>query len=545
MEFIDKFTEESLEIQYILNKINTLTPFGKMYKEKIRPFLPGEEEKLREELNKTEIYMEYAKERQFTREISNIFYHIKDLRQSVKKANADGILSEVELFELKQFLFLIRDLDNLLNKYNIPLWGDMEIKPIEQLEKLLDPEDTGISTFYIYDSYSEELTKLRRDKREIEKNIKKEKKALKENIEKELNIKLRPDNTILLSKTDKELIEKLEGDSRINYVSETYMNIKYGLKTSTEISLLERHLNILKDKEEREELKIKEKLSKEIGKHSKELFKNMASIGKIDLILAKAKLALEMKAIKPEILDEHYIKILEGRHPIVEENLKSKDLEFTPISIELSEGVSCITGANMGGKTVSLKLVGLLSAMAQYGLMVPADEMKLGLNKFIKTSIGDLQAIDKGLSTFGGEIKLISEAVEKSNEKGLILIDELARGTNPEEGYAISKALVQYLKDKKSITLITTHYDNIGNTEGVVHLQVVGLSNIDFHKLEKELSEDVEDKIDIINKYMDYRLKIIDDKKGETPREAINIARIMGLKPEILDFAEKNLLQGR
>ena len=545
MEFIDKFTEESLEIQYILNKINTLTPYGKMYKEKTRPFLPGEEEKLREELDKIELYMEYTKEGQFTREINNIFYHIKDLRQSVKKAKARGILSEVELFELKQFLFLIRDLDNLLNKYNIPLWEDMEIKPIEQLEKLLDPEDTGISTFYIYDSYSEELTKLRRDKREVEKNIKREKKALKENIEKELNIKLRPDNTIVLSKTDKELIEKLEGDSRINYVSETYMNIKYGLKISTELSLLERHLNILKDKEEREELKIKEKLSKEIGKYSKKLFKNMASVGKIDLILAKAKLALEMKAIKPEILDEHYIKILEGRHPIVEENLKSKDLEFTPISIELSEGVICITGANMGGKTVSLKLVGLLSAMAQYGLMVPANEMKLGLNKFIKTSIGDLQAIDKGLSTFGGEIKLISEAVEKSNDKGLILIDELARGTNPEEGYAISKALVEYLKDKKSITLITTHYDNIGNTEGVVHLQVVGLSNIDFQKLEKKLSEDVEDKIDIINKYMDYRLKIIDNKKGETPREAINIARIMGLKPEILDLAEKNLSKGR
>lgn len=545
MEFIDKFTEESLEIQYILNKINTLTPYGKMYKEKTRPFLPGEEEKLREELDKIELYMEYAKEGQFTREINNIFYHIKDLRQSVKKAKARGILSEVELFELKQFLFLIRDLDNLLNKYNIPLWEDMEIKPIEQLEKLLDPEDTGISTFYIYDSYSEELTKLRRDKREVEKNIKREKKALKKNIEKELNIKLRPDNTILLSKTDKELIEKLEGDSRINYVSETYMNIKYGLKISTELSLLERHLNILKDKEEREELKIKEKLSKEIGKYSKKLFKNMASVGKIDLILAKAKLALEMKAIKPEILDEHYIKILEGRHPIVEENLKSKDLEFTPISIELSESVICITGANMGGKTVSLKLVGLLSAMAQYGLMVPANEMKLGLNKFIKTSIGDLQAIDKGLSTFGGEIKLISEAVEKSNDKGLILIDELARGTNPEEGYAISKALVEYLKDKKSITLITTHYDNIGNTEGVVHLQVVGLSNIDFQKLEKKLSEDVEDKIDIINKYMDYRLKIIDNKKGETPREAINIARIMGLKPEILDLAEKNLSKGR
>lgn len=541
MEFVDKWTKESLEIQYILNKIHTLTPYGKMYKEKTRPFLPGEEETLIEELEKIEFYMKYARNSQFIREINNIFYHIKDLRQSVKKAKSKGTLSEVELFELKQFLFLIRDLDNLLNKYNIPLWEDMKISPIEELEKLLDPENTRISTFYIYDSYSEELSNIRRDKREVEKNIKKEKKKLKESIEKQLNIKLRPDGTVIASKEDIELIEKLENHPNLIYVSETYMNIKYNLKLTNEINLLERHLLILKEKEEKEELKIKEFLSKEIGKNSKKLFKNMASIGKIDLTLGKAKLGLEIDGVKPEITHNHYIKILEGRHPIVEENLKSKGLKFTPISLELKEGTTCITGANMGGKTVSLKLAGLLTAMAQYGLMVPAKKMALGLSKFIKVSIGDLQSMDKGLSTFGGEIKLISDAVEKSNEKGLILIDELARGTNPEEGYAISKALVQYLKDKQSITLITTHYDNIGNTEGVEHLQVIGLSNMDFDKLDKELKEDSKDKIDIINKYMDYRLKKVDKTTGETPRDAINIARIMGLDGRIIEIAEKYL----
>ncbi len=153
--------------------------------------------------------------------------------------------------------------------------------------------------------------------------------------------------------------------------------------------------------------------------------------------------------MKPKITKEHSIKIVEGRHLKVEEFLKTKGLKFTPISIELREGVSCITGANMGGKTVSLKLVGLLTVMAQYGLMVPAKEMILGLNQFIKTSIGDPQSTDKGLSTFGGgEIRLIQQAIERSQEKGLILIDELARGTNPEEGYAISKAIVEYLRDK-------------------------------------------------------------------------------------------------
>lgn len=306
------------------------------------------------------------------------------------------------------------------------------------------------------------------------------------------------------------------------------------------MTLLERQYLILKDKEEREEYRIKQNLSKQVGKYSKELFKNMASIGKMDFILGKAVFAIKIDGAKPKITRKHRIKIVEGRHPKVEEFLDSKGLKFIPISIELKKGVSCITGANMGGKTVSLKLVGLLTAMAQYGLMVPAREMTLGLNGFIKTSIGDPQSTDKGLSTFGGEIKLIQQAIERSQEKGLILIDELARGTNPEEGYAISKAIVEHLGQKESITLLTTHYDHIGTMDKVVHFQVVGLSNVDLDQLQSQLEYAKDHEIDIINKYMDYRLKAV-DKTTKVPKEAINIARIMGLDQQIIHRAEKYL----
>lgn len=416
----------------------------------------------------------------------------------------------------------------------------MKISPMGKLEKLLDPEATGISTFYIYDSYSEQLKGIRKDKREVERKIKREKKYLKKKIQDELNLKLRPDGTVTLLKGDKELIRKVEESSTLIYTSETYMHIKYSLKPTDKITLLERRHLILKDQEEKEEREIKLRLSEEIGKNSKELFKNMASIGKIDFILGKALFSIEIDGIKPKIIKDHSLTIIEGRHPKVEESLNSKELYFTPISLELKEGVTCITGANMGGKTVSLKLVGLLTAMAQYGLMVPAKEMTLGLNLFIKSSIGDLQSTAKGLSTFGGEIKLIQEAIEKSTCKGLILIDELARGTNPEEGYAISKAIVEYLKDKDSITLLTTHYDNIGNTEGVEHLQVIGLSNMDFKELVAKIEIEERDKIGIINKYMDYRLKKVENN-DQPPKEALNIARIMGLEKKIINLAERNM----
>lgn len=537
---MDELTRKSLDFQYILNRINIKTPYGKIYKDKMRPFVRGEEERLIDELEKVEAFTFYARNTKFVESISYIFQRIKDLRTSINRAREGGILLTVELFEIKNFLFLIRELNELLNRNQVPLWDDIRIEPIESLENLLDPESTGISTFYIYEAYSEELRQIREERREREREIKKEKRILRERLEEELGIKLNADGSIVIPKDRLELIKKIENYPHLSYVSETYINVKYSLKPTDKINLLERKILILKDREEKEETKIREYLSKEIGKRSKVLYKNISSIGKLDFLLAKASFGIEIDGVKPNIVKEHQMTIIEGRHLKVEESLKKIGLEYTPITIDLKKGVTCITGANMGGKTVSLKLVGLLTIMAQHGLLVPAKEMVLGLNNFIKASIGDIQSTEKGLSTFGGEIKLIQEAIEVSDNEGLILIDELASGTNPEEGYAISKAIVEYLLEKNSITLLTTHYDNIGNMDRVVHLQVIGLSHMGIGELKKELKDLSEGKLELINRLMDYRLREVGKTKS-VPKDAINIARIMGLDKEIIDRAERNL----
>ena len=532
---MDHSTKEALDVQYILNKIEILTPYGMMFKSRMKPYHIGQEKNLKFQLDLLEAYIYFVADNSIRREFNNILSHFKDLRNTMKRVMEGFILSEVELFEIKNFLFLLRDLDKLIKTNNIPIFQDTNIETIEILEKFLDPENTGISTFYIYDAYSETLKIIRENKRNADKQIKLEKKTIREKIKKELNIDLRPDNTVVISKENKNIINKLHNYSRLAYVSETYMNIRFAIKPTEHINLLERQILTFKDQEEQEELKIRDTLSKEIEKRRREIYRNMLSIGKLDLILAKAKYALDIDGVKPNITLEHNIKIEEGRHPKVEDFLMNKNLKFTPISIELKEGVTCITGANMGGKTISIKLIGLLSTMAYYGLYIPAKSMTLGLNKYIKTSIGDMQSTDSGLSTFGGEIKVVSEAIERADEKGLILIDELARGTNPEEGYAISKAIVTYLKDKQSITLLTTHYDNVADIEDVVHLQVIGLSRLNFQEIAEELKES--DGMSIINKYMDYRLRVV-DKQTIVPKDALNIARIMGLDEKILEIAE-------
>jgi dsDNA-specific endonuclease/ATPase MutS2 len=154
--------------------------------------------------------------------------------------------------------------------------------------------------------------------------------------------------------------------------------------------------------------------------------------------------------------------------------------------------------------------------------------MEVGMNAFIYISAGDEQSIDLGLSTFGAEIRSVNEALTKSDEQGLVLIDELARGTNPHEGYAISKAIISYLADKPSITIITTHFDGLVK-ENIKRLQVKGLKNIDFKKIKDP---------EAISEYMDYTLIEVEGE-SKVPQDAINISRLMGIPEEILHEAEK------
>lgn len=535
MVFMDNNTKAALDFQYVLNKIEVLTPYGLMFKNRMKPYIIGEEEELKYQLDILSAYIPFVEDLNIRRRFNNLLAHIKDLRNSIKRAVDGFTLNEVELFEIKNFLFLLIELRTLFEEKGIPQFEETTISPIHKLEKVLDPEDTKIATFYIYDQYSEELKEIRRNKANIKKEIRQELNRIKEKVEKELNINLKPDNSVMIPKNKKEDLVRLVENEDMVYVSETYMMVKFTIKPTEKINSLERQEQILDKKEDREEQRIKEMLTKEVAKRNKELYWNMLNIGRLDLFLAKAKFALDIRGTKPLIVNDHHIDIDNGRHPKVEAFLKERNLDFKPISVKLNPGVATITGANMGGKTISLKLIGLLAAMAQFGLYVPADRMTLGLSKYIKSSIGDMQSTDSGLSTFGGEIKVVKDAMERADEQGIILIDELARGTNPQEGYAISKAIVIHLLKKASITLLTTHYDNVADIEDVLHLQVVGLSNLDFDKLEEEIR--TSDGMDIINKYMDYRLKVV-EKSKEIPKDALNIARIMGLDKKILQIAE-------
>ena len=381
---------------------------------------------------------------------------IEDIRVYIKMLESSNTLSPKALLDICNIL-------NMANELKIYFSNFLDDETYENLRFYFDELYTNssivdkiqksiVDSETIADSASSNLSAIRRHIRQAEQEIKN---------------KL---NSILHSSYSKYMQENvvtIRNDRFVIPVKQEYRSqIKgfvHDISSSGSTVFIEpmsvfeanNSINNLKVDEAAEIERILQSLSSLLFPYTNELFSNIESIGMLDFIFAKAKYSNSIKGITPIINDTKYINLIKARHPLIDSST------VVPITINIGKDYSLliITGPNTGGKTVSLKTVGLLNAMACSGLNIPAEE-KSSIYVFdeIFADIGDDQSIADSLSTFSSHMKNISNIVNNATSESLILVDELGSGTDPLEGANLAMSILEYFKNKNILTLATTHY---------------------------------------------------------------------------------------
>lgn len=273
---------------------------------------------------------------------------------------------------------------------------------------------------------------------------------------------------------------------------------------------------------------VRTKLTRELRTFSASLEAVLKALAKDTVYLAKAEWARDNNACRPIPATSGETVIEKVMNPEVAAQLKSIGKEFQPVSVNFGGEPTLITGANMGGKSVLLNSVALVQILMQFGMFVPASNAILTVVEDVVCSIGDGENMKLGLSSFGAEMLRLDQIIRraKKGEKLLAVIDEPARTTNPEEGYALVSGLVGILEKYHVKALITTHYSGIP-TRGK-RWRIKGF-------VEEKLPNF---KVGQLENCMDYSL--VDDTGESVPREAFRIARFLGIDEEFLDLSNRS-----
>lgn len=444
--------------------------------------------------------------------------HIKHL---VSKASLGSMLFIEDLYDIMQNIFLVSSIkrylktaiddENLKLKHLRRLYDSLA--SLDDLKKRLSM--TIVSRDEIADNASSTLRSIRRSK-----------KLKNQAIEDKLNSYITSDKT---KKYLQDAIVTMREGRYVIPVKNEYRSSVEGMihdisqKGSTvfiepmAVVKLNNELRELENEEKKEIERILYELSSEVSEYKTYLETNEEALKSISYIFARARLAREMRATEPVLNDKGYVNLKNARHPLI-----PKD-KVVPTTVELGDEYTSliITGPNTGGKTVSLKTVGLITLMAKSGLNIPCDNnSSVAVFDKVYADIGDEQSIEQSLSTFSSHMKNIVHIVENAEYNDLVLFDELGAGTDPTEGAALAISILKLFRERRIRTMATTHY-----------------SQIKFYALTSEGVKNASMEFNVDTLSPTYRLIIGIPGKSN----AFEISKRLGLDQKIIDSAKELL----
>ncbi len=398
------------------------------------------------------------------------FGSVSEVRRVVSHAQKGGILSMGELLEIAATL---RNFAGLSQWYGL---SEHDMMPTDDLFYSLAPQpvlerqisDSILSPEEMVDTASTTLADLRRKIRQTEDSIRTKLDAI---IKNSTTNKFLQDAVVSLR--NGRYVVPVRAEYRgevggvIHDVSSTGATV---FVEPTAVVEANARIMQLRAQEQEEITRILSAFSAQVGSLEPQFSYSYDAMLKIDLLLAKARLAIEQGAFMPAVSDTIRFKLNKARHPLIDKK------KVVPVDIALGNEYDTlvITGPNTGGKTVSLKTAGLLNAMAQYGFLIPAHESSVVCTfREYLVDIGDEQSIEQSLSTFSGHMKRISGILDLAGHGTLTLLDELGAGTDPAEGAALAVSILEQLRRQGSLLMATTHYAEMKvyalETPGVVN----------------------------------------------------------------------------
>ncbi|MBY0075835.1 endonuclease MutS2 [Priestia aryabhattai] len=402
---------------------------------------------------------------------------IFDVRPSVKRAEIGGTLSSNELLDVASTIYAARQVKQFIEQVveDEDLQLPIIIEHIEKLMPLPEVEQTIKMSIdengTVLDGASDQLRGIRQKLRSTESRIREKLESL---IRSSSAQKMLSDAIVTIR--NERFVIPVKQEYRSAYGGIVHDQSSSGATLFIEpqaIVTLNNELQEAKVKEKQEIERILIALTVQVAEVANELRQNVYLLGELDFMFAKGRYSHELKASKPKMNNRGYIKLVKAKHPLIaQEDVVANDIELGDQYTSI-----VITGPNTGGKTVTLKTLGLFTLMAQAGLQIPAlDGSEMAVFKHVFADIGDEQSIEQSLSTFSSHMVNIVDILQKVDHESLVLFDELGAGTDPQEGAALAISILDQVYERGARVVATTHYPELKaygyNREGVVNASV-------------------------------------------------------------------------